>query len=76
MAYRRMLYIFAIIKRNDFKVYMFGVVGETHAHDYFEQCACNCYSNASIYIDGGAKIWILSSRNENKILRMSVAANE
>ena len=34
MAYRRMLYIFAIIKRNHFK--MFGVVGETHAHDYFE----------------------------------------
>ena len=32
-----MLYIFAIIKRNHFKMYMsFGVVGETHAHDYFE----------------------------------------
>ena len=27
-----MLYIFAIIKRNYFKMYMFGVVGETHAH--------------------------------------------
>ena len=36
MTYRRMLYIFAIIKRNHFKMYMFGVVGETHAHDYFE----------------------------------------
>ena len=35
--YRRMLYIFAIIKRNHFKMYMFGVVGETHAHDYFEE---------------------------------------
>ena len=34
MTYRRMLYIFAIIKRNHFKMYMFGVVGE--AHDYFE----------------------------------------
>ena len=30
------IYIFAIIKRNQFKIYMFGVVGETHAHDYFE----------------------------------------
>ena len=30
MIYRRMLYIFAIIKRNHFKMYMFGVVGETH----------------------------------------------
>ena len=29
------VYIFAIIKRNHFKMYMFGVVGETHAHDYF-----------------------------------------
>ena len=36
MTYRRMLYIFAIIKRNHFKMYMFGVVGETRAHDYFE----------------------------------------
>ena len=36
MIYRRMLYIFAVIKRNRFKMYMFGVVGETHAHDYFE----------------------------------------
>ena len=36
MTYRRMLYIFAIIKRNHFKMYMFGVVGETHAHDNFE----------------------------------------
>ena len=35
MIYRRMLKIFAIIKRNHFKMYMFGV-GETHAHDYFE----------------------------------------
>ena len=34
MTYRRMLYIFAIIKRNHFKMYMFSVVGETHAHDY------------------------------------------
>ena len=30
------MYIFAIIKRNHFKMYMFGVVGETRAHDYFE----------------------------------------
>ena len=37
MTYRRILmYIFAIIKRNHFKMYMFGVVGETRAHDYFE----------------------------------------
>ena len=36
MTYRRMLYIFVIIKRNHFKMHMFGVVGETHAHDYFE----------------------------------------
>ena len=28
--------IFAIDKRNHLKIYMFGVVGETHAHDYFE----------------------------------------
>ena len=33
MTHRRMLYIFAIIRH---LVYMFGVVGETHAHDYFE----------------------------------------
>ena len=36
MTYRRMLYIFTIIKRNHFKMYMFGDVGETHARDYFE----------------------------------------
>ena len=36
MTYRRMLFILAIIKRNHFKMYMFDVVGETHAHDYFE----------------------------------------
>ena len=36
MTYRRMLHIFDIIKRNYFKMYMIGVVGETHAHDYFE----------------------------------------
>ena len=29
-----MLYIFDTINRNHFKMYMFGVVGETHAHDY------------------------------------------
>ena len=34
MTYRRMLYIFAIIQRNHFKMYMFGVVGETRAHDF------------------------------------------
>ena len=36
MTYRRMLYIFAIIIRNHLKMYVFGVVGETHAHDYIE----------------------------------------
>ena len=36
MTYRGMLCIFAVIKRNHFKMYMFGVVGETHAHDYFK----------------------------------------
>ena len=36
MTYWRMLDIFAIIKRNHLKMYMFGVVRETHAHDYFE----------------------------------------
>ena len=36
MAYRRRLYIVAIIKRNHLKIYMFGVMRETHAHDYFE----------------------------------------
>ena len=36
MTYRRMLYIFAIMKWNHFKMCMFGVVGETDAHDYFE----------------------------------------
>ena len=35
MTYRRR-YIFAIDKRNHLKIYMFGVVGETHAHDSFE----------------------------------------
>ena len=28
--------IFAIIKRNHVKMYMFGVVRETHAHDCFD----------------------------------------
>ena len=36
MTYWRVLCIFAIIKRNQFKMYMFGVMGETRAHDYFE----------------------------------------
>ena len=36
MTYPGMLYIFAIIRRNHFNMYMFGVAGETHAHDYFE----------------------------------------
>ena len=36
MTYRRILYIFAIIKWNHFRIYMFGVVGKTHTHDYFE----------------------------------------
>ena len=36
MTYRRRLYIFAIDKLNHLKIYMFGVVGETHAHDSFE----------------------------------------
>ena len=36
MTYWRMLYILATIKRNHFKMYMFGVVGETHTHGYFE----------------------------------------
>ena len=36
MTYRRMLYILAIIKQNHFKMYMFGVVREAHAHDYFK----------------------------------------
>ena len=34
-----MLYILNVIyivTRNHFKMYMFGVVGEKHAHDYFE----------------------------------------
>ena len=31
-----LLYIFAIDKRNHLKIYMFGVVRETHAHDSFE----------------------------------------
>ena len=34
--YRRMLQVFAIIKLNHLKMHMFGVVGHTHAHDYFE----------------------------------------
>ena len=36
MIYRRRLYIFAIDIRNQLKIYMFGAVGETHAHDAFE----------------------------------------
>ena len=28
--------LYNAIKRNHFKMYMFGVVGETHAHNYFE----------------------------------------
>ena len=30
------IYMFAIIKRNHFKMYMSVIVGETHAHVYFE----------------------------------------
>ena len=48
MTYRRMLYIFAIIKRNHFKMYMFGVVGETHAHVYFE--VISFYNSKDSYI--------------------------
>ena len=36
MTYRGRLYILSIIKRNHLKIYMFGVVEETHAHDSFE----------------------------------------
>ena len=36
MSYRRKLYIFAIDKRNQLKIFMFGVVGETHIYDSFE----------------------------------------
>ena len=36
MTYRGRLYIFAIDKRNHLKIFMFGVVGEIHAHDSFE----------------------------------------
>ena len=42
MTYRRMLYIFAIIKRNHFKC-----LGETHAHDYFE--VISFYNSKYIY---------------------------
>ena len=45
MTYRRMLY--AIIKRNHFKMYTFGVVGETYAHDYFE--VISFYNSKDIY---------------------------
>ena len=49
-----MLYIFAIIKRNHFKMYMFGVVGETHAHDYFEVISLNSLSKfIFVYMRGG-----------------------
>ena len=46
MTYRKMLYIFVIIKRNHFKMYMFDVVGETHAIDYFE--VISFYNNKDI----------------------------
>ena len=36
------------MKRNHFKMYMFGVVGETHAHDYFE--VISFYNSKDIYI--------------------------
>ena len=36
MTYRRRLYIFATDKQNHLKIYMFGVVGETHARDSFD----------------------------------------
>ena len=36
MTYQRRLYIFAINKWNHLEIYMFGVIGETHAHDSFE----------------------------------------
>ena len=36
MTDQRMLCISAIIKQNHFKMYMFGIMGETHTHDYFE----------------------------------------
>ena len=50
MTYRRMLYIFAIIKQNHFKMYMFGIVGETHAHDYFEVISFNNSKECQRYI--------------------------
>ena len=42
-----MLCIFAIMKRNHFKLYMFGVVGETRTHDYFE--VISFYNSKDIY---------------------------
>ena len=53
MAYRRKLYIFAIIKQNLFKMYMFGILGEAHAHDYFEVI--------SFYIKFDAEFWLAKS---------------
>ena len=50
MTYRR-LYIFAIDKQNHLKICMFGVVGETHAHDSFELIwLYNLYIYIYIYI--------------------------
>ena len=46
MTYRRMLYA-SIIKRNHFKMYTFGVVGETHARDYFK--VISFYNSTKIY---------------------------
>ena len=36
MTYRRRLYSIVVIKRNHFKLCMFGVAGETHIHDSFK----------------------------------------
>ena len=57
MTYRRMLYIFAIIKRNHFKISMVGVVGETHAHDYIEMISFHNSKEISQQQSKGIKNW-------------------
>ena len=64
MRYWRMLYIFAIIKRNHFKMYMFGVVEETYAHVYFEMISL--YNSKDIYVTFSDVIWGASVAQSSK----------
>ena len=83
ITYRRRLYISAIDKRNHLKIYAFGVVGETHAHDSFEliwfdnskdrtfsdKSLCTCDVKMFNCISNKLKLNISKTKQENEKLQ-------